>query len=462
MATNPVDVDYLIIGAGAVGMAFADSLFTETDATMAIADRRDRSGGHWNDTYPFVRLHQPSGYYGVNSLELGSGRIDQAGLNAGLRELASGHEVVNHFDQTMRQRLLPSGRVHFFPMSEVEDDGAIVSRLSGERIEVNAARIVDGTWSQMRIPSMSPPAYDIAQGVDCVAVNELPRLAPSYDEYVVIGAGKTGMDACNWLLENGVNPDRVHWVMPRDSWVLKRGNFQPGEEFFTRFCQSVADQVEAVAEAVSIDDVFARLESAGELGRIDPDVRPTAYHCATLSDAELEALRTIRKIIRLGHVTAIDGEQIYLEQGTIPAPPNCLYVDCSAAGIPGKPPTPVFEGNRITPQWVRTCQPAFSAAFIAYVESAFDDEAEKNRICAPIAPPTVPEDWLRMLKLDLVNRQTWSQYPQLGEWIAAARLSPLKLDRASLEGDAEAAAHIGRYFSNVKGAQARLSELLPT
>ena len=93
---------------------------------------------------------------------------------------------------------------------------------------------------------------------------------------------------------------------------------------------------------------------------------------------------------------------------------------------------------------------------------AIDDEAEKNRICVPISPPTVPEDWLRNLKLDLVNRQTWNQYRQLGDWIAASRLSPLKLDRARLEGDAEAAAHIGRYSSNVKGAQARLSELLPT
>ena len=143
------------------------------------------------------------------------------------------------------------------------------------------------------------------------------------------------------------------------------------------------------------------------------------------------------------------------------APANCLYVDCSAAGIPGKPATPIFEGNRIALQWVRTCQPAFSAAFIAYVESAFDDEAEKNRICVPISPPTVPEDWLRMLKLDLVNRQTWSQYPQLSEWIAAARLSPLKLDRANLEGDVEASAHIGRYLSKVKGAQERLNELVP-
>ena len=44
-----VDVDYLIIGAGAMGMAFADVLLNETDATFAIVDDRPSPGGHWND-----------------------------------------------------------------------------------------------------------------------------------------------------------------------------------------------------------------------------------------------------------------------------------------------------------------------------------------------------------------------------------------------------------------------------
>ena len=57
--TETIVADYLIMGAGAAGMAFADSVFTETDATMVIVDRQDRPGGHWNDAYPFVRLHQP-------------------------------------------------------------------------------------------------------------------------------------------------------------------------------------------------------------------------------------------------------------------------------------------------------------------------------------------------------------------------------------------------------------------
>ena len=85
-----IDVDYLIIGAGAVGMAFADTLLSETDATIALIDRRHRPGGHWNDAYPFVRLHQPSGFYGVSSRTLGTGAKDEVGHNRGMFELASG------------------------------------------------------------------------------------------------------------------------------------------------------------------------------------------------------------------------------------------------------------------------------------------------------------------------------------------------------------------------------------
>lgn len=61
------ETDYLIVGCGAAAMAFADVILDETDATITIVDRRDAPGGHWNDAYPFVKLHQPSAYYGVAS-----------------------------------------------------------------------------------------------------------------------------------------------------------------------------------------------------------------------------------------------------------------------------------------------------------------------------------------------------------------------------------------------------------
>ena len=74
-----LEADYLIIGSGAVGMAFADILVTETDATIIIVDRYAKPGGHWNVAYPFVTLHQPSHFYGVSSKELSKGKKDKTG-----------------------------------------------------------------------------------------------------------------------------------------------------------------------------------------------------------------------------------------------------------------------------------------------------------------------------------------------------------------------------------------------
>ena len=59
--------DYLVVGAGAMGVAFVDSLIEHSDADVVMVDRRHRAGGHWLDSYPFVQLHQPSATYGVNS-----------------------------------------------------------------------------------------------------------------------------------------------------------------------------------------------------------------------------------------------------------------------------------------------------------------------------------------------------------------------------------------------------------
>ena len=76
--SSMLETDYLIVGSGAVGMAFADTLLSETDARIMIVDRYAKPGGHWNVAYPFVSLHQPSQFYGVSSKELSNGRIDQA------------------------------------------------------------------------------------------------------------------------------------------------------------------------------------------------------------------------------------------------------------------------------------------------------------------------------------------------------------------------------------------------
>jgi cation diffusion facilitator CzcD-associated flavoprotein CzcO len=113
-----IDTDYLVVGAGAAGMAFTDSLLTHSDATVTIVDRRHAPGGHWVDAYPFVRLHQPSAFYGVSSVPLGSDAVDQSGLNAGFYELANADQLRAYYAQVMQQHFLPGGRVRYFPVSD--------------------------------------------------------------------------------------------------------------------------------------------------------------------------------------------------------------------------------------------------------------------------------------------------------------------------------------------------------
>jgi len=428
--------DYLIIGSGAFGMAFADQLLTETDAEMAIIDRHHLPGGHWNDAYSFVRLHQPSAFYGVGSRALGSNRIDESGFNRGYYELASGAEVASYFEQVMRERFLPSGRVHYFPMCDHLGEGRFRSRLSGKVREIAFRRkLVDATYFNTTVPSTHTPSFEIAAGVKLVTPNALPKTGPEHEDFVILGGGKTAMDVGVWLLQMGAKPEQIRWVVPRDCWLINRDTTQPGETFFHRSAGGQARQFEAAALATSVPDLFERLEGARVLLRIDQAVRPTMYRGATISATEVEMLRTIRNVVRRGHVRQIERGALVLEHGTTASPPNALYVDCTARAIGHRPTVPVFDGSRITIQMVRAGLICFSAAFIAHIESMYDDDAQKNELCPPMQVVRSDVDWLHLTLADLRSGRRWGADKALRRWVSEHRLS------GSRAGSADVSAH---------------------
>jgi hypothetical protein len=452
--------DYLVIGSGAMGMAFTDVLLTETDATVILVDRHHRPGGHWNDAYPYVRLHQPSSFYGVNSKELGNDQLDQTGWNAGLYELASGAEVCAYFDQVMQRQFLPSGRVRYFPSCEYRGDRRFASIPSGREFSVEARKTVDATYMKVSVPSVRGPLYDVAPGVRCVPLNELPRVERPESGYVIVGAGKTGMDACLWLLANDVDPEAITWIMPRDAWLLDRANIQPGE-FFERTMDGAARQMQAIARADSIEGVFEGVNACGQLLRLDDGVRPTMYRCATVTQAELEQLRRIRDVVRRGRVKRLAPSQIVLEQGTLPSDPGRLYVDCSADGLARRPVVSVFDGDQITLQSLRTCQQVFSAAFIGHVEAAYTDEAKKNELCTVIPHPNTDIDFLRTALTNSLNQIRWGLDPELAAWLAGARLDIFgRAGAASLEDALEMPGPARLFAENLLPGIANLQRLL--
>jgi hypothetical protein len=413
-----IEADYLVVGAGAMGMAFTDTIISETDASVALVDRGHQPGGHWITAYPFVRLHQPSAFYGVNSRKLGSDIIDAVGWNQGLYELATGAEVCAYYDQVMQQQLLPTGRVRYFPMSEYHGDRRF-STLEDD-CTVTCRSVVDATYMRTIVPSMRPPEYVVHDGIDCVPPNNLPGYAVGKERYVIVGAGKTGIDVCLWLLRQGISPDRLTWIMPRDAWLLDRAPLQPGSGW-----TAIAARVDAMTKAASVDDLFDRLEAAGSLLRLDPAVKPTMYRCATVTGAELEQLRRIKDVVRKGHVKAIEPNKIRLEGGEIPTGASTLHIDCTADGAVKSPATAVFDGDRITLQSVRGCQQVFSAALIAHIEATRDgdhDDAVKNELCIPVPHPDTHLDWLRLAMADNRNQMRWQEDPELAAWLDTCRL----------------------------------------
>ena len=83
MVDATLSTDYLVVGAGAMGMAFTDALVAHSDVHVTLVDRRHTAGGHWLDAYPFVQLHQASVFYGVASTVLGTGAVQQGGPERG-------------------------------------------------------------------------------------------------------------------------------------------------------------------------------------------------------------------------------------------------------------------------------------------------------------------------------------------------------------------------------------------
>ncbi|HVF31844.1 MAG TPA: FAD/NAD(P)-binding protein [Acidimicrobiales bacterium] len=454
-----LDTDYLVVGAGAMGMAFTDALIDHADVHVTLVDRRHGPGGHWNDAYPFVQLHQASVFYGVASTVLGGGAIQIDGPEAGLQERARQSEIRAYYDDVLFRRFLGSGRVTFLGATEYHADGAdhlATSRVSGETTTVRVRRrVVDATYLAPRIPATTPPPFAVADDVPVVPVAELADLQEAARTYVVVGAGKTATDGIIWLLANGVAPDRIVWVRPRDPWMLDRAVVQPDPVVALEL---VADTMAAAAGAASLDDLFLRLESAGVMFRIDPDVRPTMAKTPTLAAWELQRLRTIERVVRGGHITGVTSREIVLEGTSIALDPGSLVVHCAAPGLTYPSLVPLWATDKIRLQTIRAGFPCFNAALAGYVEATRDDDRERNRLCPPNTLPDDARTWAQMQVRGTLATRAFGSEPDIAAWANGCALNPARIDPSRRDDPAVQAA-AARAGEHVERGLARLAEL---
>ena len=425
-----LETDYLVVGGGASGMAFVDTVLALSDADIVLVDRRHRPGGHWLDAYPFVRIHQTSATYGVPSRRLGQDRIDEIGPNAGFYERATAAAICAYYTDVLEDVFEPSGRVRFLPMCDYQGHDAdghhVVSLLSGERTTIRVRRrLVDATYVESSIPSKHRPPFSIDDSVRVVPPNDLVDLGEAPAGFTIIGCGKTAIDTCDWLLATGVDPNRIQWIRPRDPWLLNRRYTQP-LELVASSMQLQAHWVEAAAAADNGRDFAHRLESGEVFLRIDDGIEPHAWRGATVSTGELDAVRTIERVVHNAKITHLGSHDIVFQNDQRRANPNDIYVDCTAAGVRPTVQRPVFEPERITLQYTTIGNIPHGAATIGAVEALRDNDDDKNRLCPTLVFTGDITDILTLTHSGISGITARVAEPDLVAWNDACRLNAIR------------------------------------
>jgi hypothetical protein len=192
--------------------------------------------------------------------------------------------------------------------------------------------------------------------------------------------------------------------------------------------------------------------------RIDPAVTPTMAKTPTLAHWELDQLRSIERVVRLGHIRGIEPGRIQLDDGDAAIHRNAVVVHCAASGLQYPPLVPIWGDEAITIQPVRAGFPCMAAALIGYVEATREDDAEKNRVCPPSPLSNTPTDWALMQVLGGRASLAFGAEPDIKEWINGVALNPARVPPGQAT-DADLAAAQDRFSAAVGPGMAAMAEL---
>jgi hypothetical protein len=192
--------------------------------------------------------------------------------------------------------------------------------------------------------------------------------------------------------------------------------------------------------------------------RIDTDVTPTMAKTPTLGTWELDLLRTIENVVRLGHVKHVSGSEIVLDHGRVLLEPGSLVVHCAASGLQYPPLVDLWGPDKIRLQTIRAGFPCFCAALAGYVEATRDDDRERNRLCPPNTLPDNPADWARMQLRGATAVRTYGAEPDIAAWADGCTLNPARIEPAQRDDPAVRAAS-ARLARDIERGLTRLAEL---
>jgi len=242
--------------------------------------------------------------------------------------------------------------------------------------------LIDGTYGACIIPHDSPLQFPVDENVRVMTPNQIYDAFQGESEesksmlqnkYVVIGAGKTGMDCIVYLQKTmKVDPADIAWVISNDVWMT---NLE-GEGSFWDWPKYLADYDNDTEKAA------LALEEKGLFIRLDKNFLPTKFRFPLITKDELELLRNVKTVIRRGRATAIvhkDNSGVRVEFGSensaweaFAPVEKCVFIHASSPGPDNgnDPMTPFFNNSKkMTLQPIFFPPISFSMSTLAKVEA---------------------------------------------------------------------------------------------
>jgi hypothetical protein len=411
--------DYLVVGAGTATLSFVDTLLSRRkDVTFIIVDRNSAPGGHWTTAYPFVKLHQPSASYGVNSMPLSY--LDKKGREPwDQNDRASGKQICDYYEKVVR-KFEATGRVRTYfdanyegEAKDVESNHSnsnnyndptalikhTISDRNGQIIHIECTKIVRSE-TNVRVPSMRAGLpFPIDESVvKSIPLNCLPANIGeehAHKKYIVIGGGKSGTDAIMYLITKGkIRHYQITWIVPRPAWYLVSDKMQtttkPGRIFWR---DSAVLLFTPLLEANSAPEIFLNMEKLGVTQRVDttdPQV-PCVFKGATLNQSEMDELRKIpheNVVKNKGRVTSITPNEVVFANGehSIPfSPADTLVVDCTADNLYDylafEDGFQIFNLHKIRIGPITNfLNPSHTSSQIGFLESEYSDTAAGDEV----------------------------------------------------------------------------------
>jgi hypothetical protein len=209
---------------------------------------------------------------------------------------------------------------------------------------------------------------------------------------------------------------------------------------------------------VGLANEYGTLGAAGVMLRIDPGVEPSMAKAPTLAEWELELLRTVERVVRMGRVREVHRAEIVLDAGRVALDPGALVVHCAASGLHHPPLVQIWGPELIRLQTIRAGFPCFAAALAGYVEATRDDDRERNRLCPPNVYGNSLAEWVLMQVRSSRAAAAFGAESDIVAWTNTCALNPARVEPKDRDNPRLRAAS-ARVSANSHSGLTRMAEL---